>query len=65
MSLFGRLAQENGDLGPSPGHARAIRGWLTESFGDEKAEGVAILYGGSCKPSNAAELFGQPTSTAA
>ena len=37
----------------------AIRGWLTESFGAEKAEGVAILYGGSCKPGNAAELFGQ------
>ena len=37
----------------------AIRGWLAESFGAEKAEGVAILYGGSCKPSNAAELFGQ------
>ena len=37
----------------------AIRGWLTECFGAEKAAGVAILYGGSCKPSNAAELFGQ------
>ena len=37
----------------------AIRGWLTESFGAAKAEGVAILYGGSCKPGNAAELFGQ------
>ena len=37
----------------------AIRGWLSERFGADKSADVAILYGGSCKPSNAAELFGQ------
>lgn len=37
----------------------AIRGWLADRFGHAKAADVAILYGGSCKPSNAAELFGK------
>ena len=37
----------------------SIRGWMTETFGVEKASEVAILYGGSCKPSNAQELFSQ------
>ena len=36
-----------------------IRGWLTEAFGTEVAESIPVLYGGSCKPSNAAELFSQ------
>jgi len=35
---------------------RAIRGTLVEKFG-EAGEGVAILYGGSVKPSNAAEIL--------
>ena len=36
-----------------------IRSFLAETFG-ELAENTPILYGGSCKPSNAAELFAQP-----
>ena len=38
----------------------AIRGWLKERFGANAAAEVPILYGGSCKPSNAEELFSQP-----
>ena len=38
----------------------SIRGWLAETFGADKASEVAILYGGSCKPANAQELFSQP-----
>jgi len=34
-----------------------IRSVLAAQFGAELADGVSILYGGSCKPSNAAELF--------
>ncbi len=34
-----------------------IRKFLAERFGYEVAEGISILYGGSCKPSNARELF--------
>lgn len=34
-----------------------IRSVLTAQFGAEVADGISILYGGSCKPSNAAELF--------
>ncbi|MBX2907147.1 MAG: triose-phosphate isomerase [Taibaiella sp.] len=34
-----------------------IRSVLTSQFGAEVADGISILYGGSCKPSNAAELF--------
>ena len=37
-----------------------IRSWLVERFGSQTAEDVTILYGGSCKPGNAAELFSQP-----
>ena len=37
-----------------------IRKTLAEKFGAEVAEDVTILYGGSCKPSNAKELFAQP-----
>ena len=37
-----------------------IRAWLTERFDAETAENVTVLYGGSCKPGNAAELFAQP-----
>jgi len=36
-----------------------IRGRLRDSFGDASAEVIRILYGGSVKPDNAAELFGQ------
>ncbi|MDC3395258.1 triose-phosphate isomerase [Flavobacteriales bacterium] len=34
-----------------------IRNLLAEKFGKEVAESTSILYGGSCKPSNAKELF--------
>ena len=36
-----------------------IRRVLAEKFGEALAEEVTILYGGSCKPSNAKELFAQ------
>ena len=41
-----------------------IRAVIAEKFGLEVAEDMTILYGGSCKPSNAKELFAG-TSTAA
>jgi triosephosphate isomerase len=34
-----------------------IRGLVTEKFGEEIAQNVSILYGGSVKPGNAAEIF--------
>ena len=34
-----------------------IRNLLTEKYGNNLAESISILYGGSCKPSNAKELF--------
>jgi triosephosphate isomerase len=37
-----------------------IRGVLTQHYGQECADGVSILYGGSVKPDNAREIFGQP-----
>ena len=37
-----------------------IRQMIQDQFGKEVAEGTTILYGGSVKPANAAELFGQP-----
>ena len=37
-----------------------IRSVLAEKFGKALADEVTILYGGSCKPSNAKELFAQP-----
>ncbi len=37
-----------------------IRGAIAGKFGAEAAENVPILYGGSCKPSNAHEIFGKP-----
>ena len=36
-----------------------IRGWLVENYDEQIANGMRILYGGSVKPSNAAELLGQ------
>lgn len=36
-----------------------IRKTIAEKFGCEVAEDTTILYGGSCKPSNAKELFAQ------
>lgn len=37
-----------------------IRATIAEKFGAEAAENVSILYGGSCKPSNAKEIFAKP-----
>ena len=36
-----------------------IRGLVKEQYDAEVAEGVSILYGGSVKPNNAKEIFGQ------
>ncbi|MEZ4950038.1 MAG: triose-phosphate isomerase [Saprospiraceae bacterium] len=36
-----------------------IRKLLLEQYGEEKASLTPILYGGSCKPSNAKEIFSQ------
>ena len=36
-----------------------IRNWVVNQFGAAHAEQQIILYGGSCKPGNAAELFAQ------
>lgn len=38
----------------------AIRGLLTDLFGASVANDTRILYGGSIKPDNASDLFGQP-----
>lgn len=38
----------------------AIRSWLKEKYDEATADSISILYGGSCKPSNAAELFACP-----
>ena len=38
---------------------QSIRGWLSEAFGEDVAADIPLLYGGSCKPGNAAELFSQ------
>jgi len=38
----------------------AIRGVLGNLYEQETAEAMRIQYGGSCKPSNASELFSQP-----
>ena len=37
-----------------------IRKVLSDKFGAQVADDTTILYGGSCKPSNAKELFAQP-----
>ncbi len=37
-----------------------IRSVVAEKYGKEAAEETSILYGGSCKPSNAKELFSKP-----
>jgi triosephosphate isomerase len=39
---------------------RFIRNLLSDRYGAAVAEQVPILYGGSCKPDNAEELFSQP-----
>jgi triosephosphate isomerase len=39
---------------------KIIRDLIAEKYGNEVAGNTSILYGGSCKPSNAGELFGNP-----
>ncbi len=37
-----------------------IRNLVKKQYGDKVADDLSILYGGSCKPSNAREIFAQP-----
>ncbi len=37
-----------------------IRSIIAKKYGDEVADNTSILYGGSCKPSNAKALFAKP-----
>ncbi|MFP4556342.1 MAG: triose-phosphate isomerase [Bacteroidales bacterium] len=37
-----------------------IRGFVAEHFGEKISQDLSILYGGSCKPSNAQEIFANP-----
>ena len=37
-----------------------IRSVIASKYGNETAENTTILYGGSCKASNAPELFAKP-----
>ena len=39
---------------------KAIRELISEKYGNQVADNTSILYGGSCKPSNAKELFSNP-----
>ncbi len=61
MSLFGQLAQ---GLTATPDQAQEmhkyIRDLVKEKYSNDCAKKVPILYGGSCKPSNAAEIFSNP-----
>ena len=38
----------------------AIRSWFADKYSQNTADEISILYGGSCNPSNAAELFSCP-----
>lgn len=37
----------------------ALRSYIAESYSQDVADGISILYGGSVKPANAKEIFGQ------
>ena len=37
-----------------------IRGLVSDKYGNDCAKQMPVLYGGSCKPSNAAEIFSKP-----
>lgn len=37
-----------------------IRKTVADKYGKDVADGISILYGGSCKPSNAKEIFSKP-----
>ena len=43
----------------TPEQAQEVHAWLREALIALGAEGVSVLYGGSVKASNAAEIFGQ------
>jgi triosephosphate isomerase len=51
-------------LTASPDQAQEMHGYIRnlirEKYGKEVADQNTILYGGSCKPSNAAEIFSRP-----
>ena len=38
----------------------AIRTWIKEKYSEEISNAISILYGGSCNPTNAKELFACP-----
>lgn len=38
----------------------ALRSHLASKYGNEIADGISILYGGSCNPSNAKDIFSKP-----
>ena len=44
----------------SPAQAQEVHAWLRAALTEHHAPNVSILYGGSVKASNAAEIFGQP-----
>lgn len=48
----------------TPGQAQEMHSFLRlkvkSKFGEDIADSMTVLYGGSCKPDNAAELFGCP-----
>ena len=50
-------------LTASPDQAQEIHAYLrkllTDKYGEAVAESISILYGGSCKPDNAQEIFGK------
>lgn len=39
---------------------RSIRQWITDKYGMDISNKISILYGGSCNPENAKELFACP-----
>ena len=49
-----------GDHSARSGVLHGVRGQLEERLGGTAARAVRILYGGSVKPDNAAELMSQP-----
>ena len=42
------------------GTIQMIRTWVAKNYTEQAAEAIRVLYGGSVKPSNAAELLAQP-----
>lgn len=51
-------------LTASPQQAQEMHAWIREvlqkKFGHSAAQNISLLYGGSCNPKNAKELFAQP-----